>query len=257
MKNLFAKNFWICIITTVFVSSSWASEEVLNTFSMGFNKDTFNQGYNDWDLSYVSLGRKFSFGSLIARANQAQRFGDKGEQFELDAYPRLREGTYMYLNAGYSDDDLFPTQRYGAEIFQNLPEAWEASLGYRRLNFNSKVNIYTGTVGKYSGNYYYLLRLNTVPDELGHSESASLQVRRYFGDEDYVSVLIGSGRSLSQLGTTSDVVALSSKRIYLDTRFEVKPTWILYLGAGLEKEEIRDDVYRNRTSYSIGFDKRF
>lgn len=258
MKNLFAKRFWIYIIITVFISSAFAAEdELINTFSMGHNKDTFNQGFDEWDLSYVSLGRKVSFGSVIARVNHAERFGDSGNQFEIDAYPRLREGTYMYLNAGYSDDDLFPTQRYGAEIYQNLPQAWEASLGLRRLNYDSKVNIYTGTVGKYSGNYYYLLRLNSVPDELGHSGSANLQVRRYFGDEDYVAVLVGSGRSLSQLGTAGDVVALGSQRISVDTRFEVKPTWILYLGVGLEKEEIRDEVYRNRTSFSLGFDKKF
>jgi len=257
MKDLFVKNFWICIICTAFVCNSFADEEVLNTASVGHSKDTFDQGFDDWDLSYVSIGRKFSFGSLTARVNHAARFGDRGDQFEIDAYPKLREGTYMYLNVGYSGDDLFPDQRYGAEIYQSLPQAWEASLGFRRLIFSSSVNIYTGSVGKYSGNYYYLLRINSVPDELGNSGSANLQVRRYFGDEDYIAVLVGSGRSLNQLGTASDIVALGSQRISIDSHFEIKPTWILNLGLGLEKEEIRDEVYRNRTSYSFGIDKKF
>ncbi|AZZ36852.1 hypothetical protein CIK05_08630 [Bdellovibrio sp. qaytius] len=257
MKNLFVKNFWIYIICTAFVCNVFAADETLNTVSVGASKDTFDQGYDDWNASSISIGRKFSFGSMIARVNHAARFGNNGKQFEIDAYPRLRDGTYMYVNVGWSNEDLFPNQRYGAEIYQSLPQSWEASLGFRRLNYSSHVNIYTGSVGKYSGNYYYLLRLNSVPDELGNSGSANLQVRRYFGDEDYVSILIGSGRSLSQLGTSSDVVALDSKRISIDSHFEVKPTWVLSLGLGLEREEIRDDVFRNRTSYSMGIDKRF
>jgi YaiO family outer membrane protein len=261
MKDLFVKKYWIYIICTALACNVLAAdapnEELLNTASIGYSRDTFNQGFDAWDFANVSIGRKFSWGSMTARVNHAERFGDKGKQFELDAYPKIREGTYMYLNVGWSNDDLFPNQRYGAEIYQSLPQSWEASLGLRRLNYSSHVNIYTGSVGKYSGNYYYLLRFNTVPDILGDSASANLQVRKYYGDEDYVAVTIGTGRSLSQLGTSSDVVALGSQRISIDSRFEVKPTWVLGLGLGLEKEEIRDEVFRNRTSYSIGIDKKF
>jgi YaiO family outer membrane protein len=229
-----------------------AEEKSLNTFSTGYNKDTFNLGYEDWESSFVALEQKYDFGSLALRLNQTQRFGDRGEQFEIDLSPRLGSQNYLYFNLGYSDDNLFPKQRYGAEIYQRFYTSWEASIGYRQLNFNSNVYIFTGSISKSSGDFFYLLRWNSVPKDLGSSSSANLQIRYKVEDKDYISVQIGTGRSLSQLATVSDVVDLGSERISVDANIEVISGWILCLGAGLEKVQISDDEFRRRNSYSVG-----
>ena len=43
-----------------------------------------------------------------------------GTQVEVDAYPRLGHGTYLYLNAGLSGASIFPGQRLGAEYYAGL-----------------------------------------------------------------------------------------------------------------------------------------
>ncbi len=263
MKVSFAKKHWIYLIFTIFIFENGFADvkdsKPLNTASLSYSKDTFDQGYDDWDFFSATVSRKFDFGSAAFRVNEANRFGLKGWQYEFDAYPSLRDGTYMYLNTGFSNStSLFPKNRFGAEIYQSLPFSWEVSLGFRHLIFeNSVVNIQTATVGKYIGNYFLTARVNNIPNSTGTSNSFSVQGRKYFGDEDYVALSYGSGRSLSQIGTSEDIAALSSRKFGLDSRFEVWPTWILNTGLSYESEEIRPSAFRIRKSFSIGIDKRF
>ena len=83
------------------------------------------------------------------------------------------------------------------EWYQNLPKAFEASLGMRLLQFSdSYVDIYTATIGKYAGNYWFSLRSYVTPDTTGTSVSGSFQVRRYFSDpENYIGLKAGYGVS--------------------------------------------------------------
>ncbi len=271
MKKLFAKRFWICTAILIlsfelfFPKEAKSAEEPVlapvisnNKVSVSYTQDTLDQGFTDWRMVSTAISHQFDFGSLIGRLNQAHRFDSDGNQFEIDSYPHLREGTYAYLNIGYSKDSIFPKYRFGAEIYQNLGQAWEASLGFRKLIFqNSTVTIWTGTVAKYIGNYYLVLRINTVPDEAGNSISYGPQVRRYFGDHDYVGISAGSGRSPTQVANDSRVLILVSKRISLEAQFEIKPTWGLTASLGDSEDEIREGVVRRDQSFSLGLEKTF
>ena len=266
MKRRSNKKFrsFIATLACEFLTLLWpvvgvsAEEPPLNKFSMTWNRDTFDQGFDSWDETSISASHKFNWGTAVARASRNWKFGDTGTQFELDGYISVREGAYIYVNVGQSSDTTYPVRRYGGEFYQNLPDSWEASLGIRDLIFSkSEVKIYTGTVGKYWGNYYFLLRLNVIPDDAGTSSSFNLQARRYLSDETYFALSAGSGKSYEMLTANSPVVILGSKKVSLEIYERLAELWYGSAGISVIDEEIRSGVYRRDTSYSLGLEKRF
>jgi YaiO family outer membrane protein len=163
--------------------------ELGNGFGVSYERENFND-IDAWQLIEAELKHKFGFGGVTLRWNGAERFNDRGHQIEVDAYPSLRKGTYMYLNAGRSNTSFFPRWRYGAEIFQNLPHSFEFSVGARQLNFNSShVTLYTGSLGKYRGNNWISFRPYVSHDSTGTSVSGGLQLRHYYSTaDDYVGI---------------------------------------------------------------------
>jgi YaiO family outer membrane protein len=159
-------------------------------------------------------------GSLIGRWSHASHFGFASNQFEVDMYPHIRPGTYMYLNFGASPDhELYPEYRLGADLYQSLHHGFEISGGYRRLKFVDSTNIFTWSVSKYYGDWLFSGRMYHTPDELGVSNSVQLGARRFFGGEgthDYVEVKFSTGSSLAVARTALDVIGLRSTRVTLE-----------------------------------------
>jgi YaiO family outer membrane protein len=186
------------------------------TAGLEYSFTTFGGAMDAWQLAALSIGRSGTRGTLIGRINVADRFDTRGAQYEVDAYPTLGKGKYAYLNLGFSNATIFPEQRYGAEYFTILPHAYEASLGLRILRFSTEqVTLFTGSVGRYTGNYWFSLRpyVRRKPDG-NFSATTSLTARRYYADADsYVGARIGAGSAPtetldpSQLGRQRSVMA--------------------------------------------------
>jgi YaiO family outer membrane protein len=159
-------------------------------------------------------------GSVIGRWSHAQRFGFQSDQFELDAYPHIRSGTYMYVNVGASPDrNLYPKYRLGFDVYQMVGHGFEVSAGYRRLYFGSGTNIYTWALSKYHGDWLVTGRMYITPDQLGVSNSVQIQARRFFGSEgthDYLQFSFSTGSSLSQAQTLLDVLSLNTTRVTVE-----------------------------------------
>ena len=156
------------------------------TAAADFSYVSFSGTTDPWRLSSVAIARRTTSGTFIARVNYANRFATDGVQVEADAYPRLNDKVYLYLNAGYSSAAIFPEWRSGGEAFVSLPGAWEASAGFRQLRFGGvPVTLFTGAVGKYIGNYWLSLRPYLHSKDGGLSASAGLTARRYFEDGDH------------------------------------------------------------------------
>lgn len=146
--------------------------------------ESFDDDTEDWQLTSLDYSHKFQgFGSVILRVSGADRFGTEGTQYEIDMYPSIRKGLYAYLSVGVSGSSLFPERRYGAQIWKSLGRGYEASIGARYLAFDDPVTVWTGSIGKYKGNYYYVLTPYVVDDEDGTSASGILEIRRYYGDD--------------------------------------------------------------------------
>ena len=237
-----------------------------NKLKISYTLDFFDKDFNrdPWQLTAFSYGRKTKLGSVIARVNMAQRFGDTGFQYELDAYPKISENNYLYLNYGFSKSSVFPENRFGVELYHNFPKSFEGSIGMRQLYFSSSnVSIFTATLGKYVSNYWISLRSYVTPGSDGTSVSGQLQARRYFSDpENYIGLRLGYGVSPDDNQNLVDVNAksrltLKTRSIRMEYNHIISRIWILNGGATWGNEELVQGSYSGYYSFDISIARLF
>ena len=235
----------------------------LNTIAANYSVDAFKHS-SPWIYSYLQYSRRTKLlGSFITRLNYADRFSYSGFQLECDAYPTIRKGTYLYLNAGYANNQIYPLTRIGLEIYQKLPASFELSAGFRYLNFNNKllsafdstkVMIYTASLGKYYGNYWFSLRTYITPGAKAVSKSFNLIARRYFSNADnYLSLTLGTGYSPDDhkyAFVEPTLYFLKSEKAYLEYQHKLSKRFMVNLGTGIAYEEFYPKLYRYRYSFS-------
>jgi len=187
-----------------------------NIAAVFYELDVFNKIFDPRHLLFVSLSRKTKYGTVIGRASVAKRFGKEGFQYEIDAYPRIRSGTYAYLNFGVSYSTLFPSRRYGVELYQKLPRSFEFSAGLRYLEFtSSSPKIITGSIGKYYKNYWFSLRPYFTPKSYGTSTSLNLTIRNYLKNaNNFMSLTLGMGVSPDERGRLVNEESLYQLKSY-------------------------------------------
>jgi YaiO family outer membrane protein len=239
------------------------------TAGVSYDLDLFSRTFSPAHAVSAQLARANQWGSSIIRLNYAHRFSSNGIQPEIDLYPRITNGIYAYLNYGYSESDLFPQHRVGAELFTKLPASLEASAGIRYLYFGSasKVTIYTGSLGWYYKSYWFSLRPYITPGEPGTSFSTNLTVRRYFSDADnYIGITGGYGfspddrRIQSAAGLSPDgIYILKSQRLALAWQKTLRRNLILNTSLGAVHQELSFDQgkYVWITNIVAGIRKRF
>lgn len=223
--------------------------------------DWFSDDRSAWKEAQVSLRRGTSWGSWIARYWTADHFDTRDDQLEFEAWPRIREGTYASLTATASIDSalVYSDFSVGGELYQSLGKGFEGSLGYRYLDFDgSGVDIWTGTIGKYFGNWFVVGRGYYVPGSASDSSSFYLQARRYFGDgTDYVAVRAGRGTYREQVRTSGDLALLSSHSFAAELWKRIGERWVLVAGAGSGRSERASLPSLRQSSVSAGLYYRF
>lgn len=235
-----------------------------NKIALIYDHDDFNKIFAPWNAFSLSYTRRTkALGSVITRVNYANRFNTPGYQFELDAYPSIGEKMYMYLNVGYSQDAIFPTTKWSASIYRSLPKSFEAELGIRSLQFSTTTWVFTASVGKYLGNFWFNLRPNFIPGSLGSSGSLNLTTRYYVGDaNNYISLILGTGISADEVriqrndGTPNSYL-LKSNRMRLTYQRALKRNYIISVGGGLAEEETSFSGFRTNYNFNIGLEKSF
>lgn len=237
-----------------------------NNIRLIYTLDYFDKAFNrdPWQMAALSYGRKTKSGSFIARVNLANRFGDTGLQGELDAYPKISENNYGYLNYGFSQSSVFPKHRLGLEWYHNFPKAFEGSVGMRLLYFNSKpVDIYTATLGKYIGNYWVSMRAFVTPGTGGTSVSGLLQARRYFSDpENYLGLRLGYGVSPDDNRNLADPdlgnrLNLKTRSVRLEFNHLFKQIWIFNAGIMAGSEERIPGTFSGYYTFDISISRLF
>jgi len=226
----------------------------LNSIGLSYTYDYFSNA-SAWQLAYLQYKRKTKLGAVIGRFNYANRFGSTGYQMEADAYPTLTSKSYAYINVGYSPSTLFPVFRLGMDYNRKLPNAFEASLGFRYLDFRSStVIIYTGNLGKYIGNYWLNFRPYVVPGGNNVSLSGFLTARRYFSTaDDYIGFQVGYGTSpddrYRQL--TGQNLRLTGYNSRLSYNHIFDKSWILNVSGAYAYQEYITSSFRSDITFDI------
>lgn len=200
-----------------------------------------------WSFSNLYYTRQTPIGSVQAEVDYANKFDTSAGQYQINAYPHILPNVYVYLNYGYSPNNtLFPEQRFGVEPFINLPHGFEASLGERYLQFDSITRIYTGSIAKYVGNYWFMFRPYYTPETKGASTSYYLTARKYYENSlHYISISAGGGGGPDQ--TTVDQTnssATSNEKIYIEGSNPITKQVYFYWTGGYINENFPHDHNR-------------
>jgi YaiO family outer membrane protein len=158
----------------------------LRNYTIGIKStlELYSETYDPMQYHTLKISRLTKYGSIIANLNFSRRFNENGAQFEVDLYPKITKGLYAYVNLGLSNSFLYPDFRYGGELYKTLPHSFEASLGFRTLQYSTTTTIYTGSVGWYTGNDYWSFRPYITPGGSGTSTSGALNYRKYRANAD-------------------------------------------------------------------------
>ncbi|HEY0591187.1 MAG TPA: YaiO family outer membrane beta-barrel protein [Thermoanaerobaculia bacterium] len=184
-----------------------------------------------WREAFASVSLPTSLGPVIGRAGRASRGGDEGFELSAEAYPRIDPKSYLWLQASISDDSsVYADWRLGAEAYRSFARYWEASIGYRRLEFEDGVDLFTASLGRYAGAWLILARGFATEDD----SAAQLGARRYFGEEgrDYVGFRLARGSAREQIRTDIDLAAFETTEVALETRLTISQRFLAELTAG-------------------------
>lgn len=216
-------------------------------------------GADAWHQVTGELSRKTRPVTLVGRVNLAERFGESGAQVEADAYPRISERLYGYLNAGYSRAEIFPEWRLGAELYGNAGGGWEASAGFRRLEFTEEgVTLLTGSVGRYLGSWYFSARPYVTPGDEETSVSGTVLARRYYGDgRSFATLVAGAGTAPTEAPIQFELQRANTVRLAAYGTAALRRRLGLRWSLGWEKEELTEATDRTRINAGIGAEVAF
>lgn len=238
--------------TTASSTSENTVEEVKkykNSVTLFSSADVFDVVFDPMFYSGLEFMHETSLGKIIPRINYSNRFDIDGIQYELDLYPKISKSLYAYLNYGYSQSEIYPTHRFGGDLYANLPKGVEVSLGARYLSFiESNVTIYTGSVGLYKGNYYFSLRPYVTPRNNNTTGiSGILMARKYLKDaNNFIGLSGGMGflPEFRQFLANSKLIAetvlfVESQQLMLEYQFSFKDNPSLYrVNLGMTRQEL-------------------
>ena len=184
---------------------------------LGYDYERFDDKRITWREASGTIQRTTAAGPFLVRATLAERFGLRDGQFELEARPRLRSGTYLHIAYALAlDHQLFPQHRVAVDVAQALGGGFEVSAGFRRLQFDVPAEIYRGALNKYAGNWVIAARVMLVPDRQG-DESRTYQgsVRRHFGEEaaSFAGVRYSQGFPRDEIRNVNDLEVLTGDTV--------------------------------------------
>jgi YaiO family outer membrane protein len=225
------------------------SEEKKQAVTLYTEGEVFDQVLDPMYYGAIEYRKETKWGVLLPRINFNRRFNINGVQAEIDAYPKISKSLSGYFNYGFSNSEIFPKHRVGAELVKELPNAMEASVGFRHLSFaTDDASILTGSFGLYRGNYYASLRPFVVPDAIkGIGVSGTLLVRRYLKDgNNYLGMNLGYGfdTEMNQFIVDGELLAqtllfLEAQRLRLEYQFTPKTNSNQYkVNVGMNRQEL-------------------
>lgn len=223
----------------------------------------FNERFDPVIFSTLSYAYLTKVGRIIPKINYNNRSGVHGLQYDIDFYPKFAKGLYAYLNYGYSNAPIFPRQKFGGDLYLNLPNAMEISAGGRYISTATRnIKAITNSLGYYKGNYYFSLRSFVSPRENNlWSVSGNLLVRRYFRDgENFFGISGGLGFTpeLQQLfnGDTllsETLLFVGSQRLNFQYQFTPKKSLNIYrANLGVRRQEFTSNGGTYFWAFSAG-----
>lgn len=228
-----------------------------------FNRD----GYGPWNQYMVQYIRTRNWGSLIANINAMNRKSDSaddvnGIQYELSSYLFTTKKDYLFLNAAFSNDRVYPKYRLGATYFLSFLKKWEANLGFRytKTNTDDFPALVLG-FGTYYKSFWFNLSsfIQSSDDKINPAYTFT---SRYYLDSryDYLFAVLGYGTSPDDNNTAglySERINLSSYRMGAGISKTVFSNYIAGFQFLYNNQEYSPDKRQNEYEVSLSLQYKF
>lgn len=217
---------------------------------------TYGSGYYYHDFAKARLG---------GRVNHGVKFATSGEQYQLEAYPKIFDIAYLALTAATASNNqiIYPSFQYTTEVFFNIADE-ELSLGQNGNIYsmfeNQKFFTYTGSAGIYYGRYFFWIRLNLYSFE--HTNFWMIGARKYFDDKDTnqniaLTLNAGSMPDIGDLPPLADMIKMNQLGISLNgSNLIYKSIYLKWL-IGYAHQLYPNHHVRNETDLMLGLAWRF
>lgn len=227
-----------------------------NQISFSYLNTSFSDpGFKPWHLSYVEYKRDLGNVPVLARLNYGTLFGLNGSLFEVDAYPKTWENSYLYLNAGAAiDTPIFPQIKGGLEYFQSLNENFEISVGGKYLGFEETEVLLLNTGITYSTRsnlrFNYKPYLTQTEGNWLTSHSLAFRVTNPVR-ESFLQFDLQYGSIPYAFVTSSEFTEVTSLRLGVQYHFRLTENILIQPVFMYEYEEYFPSRYRNRFNSQI------
>jgi len=164
-----------------------------NHVSIAHEYAWFKENAPEWNTTVLE-GRMETANdwAILPRLYVSERFNKTGWLGEVDAYHTFKSKDYIFLQAGYSPEAIFPSYKLGAEYFHPFAKKWEYSLGGRYFGFSeaNDILLWTGSLSKYSGKHLTIFRPFVGIQGTGdfNNLTFTLQHRYYRTDKEYLGI---------------------------------------------------------------------
>ncbi len=228
----------------------------------GYSFDSFREPYSRlWQLLKAGARHRYKWGPASAGLNVgnikigAPSASDATEfQIEAEAWPNITDKNYAYLAYAYSPGSYFPRHRAAVEVWQILPSGWAVSAGLNFYYFDRSAFIAGASVEKYLGKYWLSLKGFVYFKDNGPRTSLYLKIRRYFNDNDYLQVALGTGAAPDEpFDIQTDLTRLNANTVRLAYNLSITHKLIIQVAAGFSREEYRETIWRNRFEGDVNF----
>ena len=171
----------------------------------------------EWKEGAVALRQNTPFGAAIVRGSHLERAAVGDDQIQVEAYPAFPHG-YLALGGGVATHaTLYAHTSASAELYGSLTDNLEGSVGYRRMNFASPVNMLGGSLGTYLGNNLLAARVTHVANDGG--TSVLLSARRFLSDDgQFLGVRFATGNVPVEFRTPTDFAVRFSQSVGAELR---------------------------------------
>ena len=202
---------------------------------VGIDYKSWRRQLPEWREAALTARNNTELGPTIVRLKRVERGPLSDGRLEMELYPAFPHGYLVLAGGASTSSTVYAKTTASAELFGSLTDHLEASVGYRRMNFDTGVDMLGGSVGAYAGQFLLGSRVSHVLHDAG--TSVILSARRFFGDGGaYLGAKLATGSVPVELRTPTDFTVRFSQSVSAESRFVVRRLLVLSLEGELGRD---------------------
>ena len=222
---------------------------------VGVEYKQWRQQLPEWREAGVSARQNAALGPVIARFSVVDRGPLRDDRLTLEAYPAFSHGYLALAGAIATEGTVYAQSTASAELYASLTERVEGSIGYRRMNFDTGVDMIGGSLGAYAGPFLLGSRVTHVLREGG--SSLVLSARRFLGEEGaYVGAKLATGSVPVELRTPTDFEVRFNQEASLEAKLYVRRL-VLAAEGGMGRDGLSAGGSSEYTTARVGVGIRY